>query len=174
MSKQIERLVGRMVVGVGLVAFGLGGPVFSQVNVAYAEEKKAEEKKAAPPAPAEAAKPAPPPAAKPAPPPPPVKAGPTIVDLDPFLVNLADTSETRFAKITVKIESRTPDFSQSMDDHLHQVRDSLLILISSKRYTDIRTVEGKLELRDNIVERVNAIVGEGKATAAYFTDFVVQ
>lgn len=172
MSKQIERVMGRMVIGVGLVAFGLGGPVFSPVNVAYAEDKK-EEKKEAPPA--AAAKPAPPAVAKPAPPPPPpVRTGPTIFDLDPFLVNLADTAETRFAKITIKLESRTPDFSQSMDEHIHQVRDSLLLLISSKRYSDIRTVEGKLELRDNIVERVNAIVGEGKATAAYFTDFVVQ
>jgi len=172
MSRKIERVMGSVLVGFGLVVLGFGGPVFSQVGLAYAEEKK-EAKKGAPPTPAEAAK-VPPLAAKSVPPPPPVKVGPTIVDLDPFLVNLADTSETRFAKITVKIESRTPDFSQSMDEHLHQVRDSLLMLISSKRYSDIRTVEGKLELRDNIVERVNAIVGEGQATAAYFTDFVVQ
>ena len=163
MDRRIGRVMGRGVIGIGLVAFGLGGAVLTPVNVAYAEEKKE-----APAAPAEAAKPAPPP------PPAPVKVGPTIVDLDPFLVNLADTAETRFAKITIKIESRSPDFSQTMDDHLPQVRDSLLLLISSKRYSDIRTVEGKLELRDNIVERVNAIVGEGKATAAYFTDFVVQ
>ena len=162
MSRQ-KHVMGRMVIGIGLVAFGLGGPVLTPVNVAYAEEKKE-----APAAPAEAAKPAPPPA------PAPVKVGTTIVDLDPFLVNLADTAETRFAKIAVKLESRAPDFSQSIEDHLPQVRDSLLMLISSKRYSDIRTVEGKLELRDNIVERVNAIVGEGKATAAYFTDFVIQ
>jgi len=150
-------MIGRMVIGVGLVALGLGGPVFSEA---------VEEKKEAAAAPAEAAKPASPPS--------PVKGGQTIVDLDPFLVNLADTAETRFAKITIKLESRAPDFSQSLNDHLHQVRDSLLLLLSSKRYSDIRTVEGKLELRDNIIERVNAIVGEGKATAAYFTDFVIQ
>jgi len=170
--------VGFSGVRLGVVALGFvlaGGLVASSMTgkAWAAEEKKepAKEAPAAPPAAQEA------PAAKPAPPPPPPRverAGPSIVEMDPFLVNLADAAETRFAKITIKLESAAAGFSQSVDEHLHQIRDSLLILISSKHYSNIRTVEGKLELRDNILERVNAIVGEGKVGAVYFTEFVVQ
>ena len=150
----------------GVVALGFvlaGGLVASSMTgKAWAAEEEKKE-------PAQGA-----PAAKPAPPPRVERAGPSIVEMDPFLVNLADAAETRFAKITIKLESAAAGFSQSVDEHLHQIRDSLLILISSKHYSNIRTVEGKLELRDNILERVNAIAGEGKVGAVYFTEFVVQ
>jgi flagellar FliL protein len=155
------------VIVLGALAFYLTG---ISPGVSAAEEKAVEKKAAveAPPA-AVPAKPAPPPKAAP-----PKKMAPVVVDLDPFLVNLADTAQTRFAKITIKLESSSSGFSEQMDEHLHQVRDSLLLLISSKRYDDIRTVEGKLDLRSNIIERVNAILGGDKASAAYFTEFVIQ
>jgi flagellar FliL protein len=170
MTRNREKQHGRrlwVLIVTGAALFHFGGLI--------PEVSAAEEKAAAPPKAAEA--PAAPAPAKPAPvakPLPPAKAAPVVVDLDPFLVNLADTAQTRFAKITIKLESSASGFSEQMDEHLHQVRDSLLLLISSKRYDDIRTVEGKLDLRSNIVERVNAILGGEKASAAYFTEFVIQ
>jgi flagellar FliL protein len=98
----------------------------------------------------------------------------TMYPLEPFLVNLADTAETRFARISIDLESSDSDFEAGAEEHLAQIRDSLLLLISSKTYGSLRTVEGKLELRDEMLERVNAVLGEGKATGAYFTEFVVQ
>lgn len=103
-----------------------------------------------------------------------MKPAKTMYRLEPFLVNLADTAETRFARISIDLESSDSDFEAGAEAHLAQIRDSLLLLISSKNYNTLRTVEGKLELRDEMLERVNAVLGEGKATGAYFTEFVVQ
>lgn len=159
MKASVHKLIKRVAIyALGALGLFLIGGVMGAVN-AWAEGQTV------PPAGKEAA----PPAAKPAGRPP-----TTLVDLDPFLVNLADITETRFAKVTIKLESSAPEFSEAVDTHLPQIRDALLLLLGSKTSKEVRTVEGKLELRDAILERVNAIVGTQQANAAYFSEFVVQ
>jgi len=99
---------------------------------------------------------------------------PAIFELEPFVVNLADTREIRYLKVTIKLELSKAEFTQEVSNHLPQIRDSLLILLSSKEYNAIRTVEGKMELRDEILRRINSILSKGEVKMAYFTDFVAQ
>lgn len=99
----------------------------------------------------------------------------TMFSLDPFVVNLvSNPSEIRYLKVTIKLQLAKAEYTQEMTDHLPQIRDALLILLSSKDYVALRTVEGKMELRDEILERVNRISKGDKAKAAYFTEFVIQ
>lgn len=99
----------------------------------------------------------------------------SMFSLDPFVVNLvSNPSEIRYLKVTIKLQLAKADYTQEMTDHLPQIRDALLILLSSKDYVALRTVEGKMELRDEILERVNRIAKGDKAKAAYFTEFVIQ
>jgi flagellar FliL protein len=97
----------------------------------------------------------------------------TILELDQFIVNLADTPEIRYLKVSIMLELPVGRNAQ-VTDRMPQIRDSLLILLSSKTSDAIRTVEGKMELREEIVQRVNAVLGANVVTAAYFTDFVAQ
>ncbi|MFQ5779657.1 MAG: flagellar basal body-associated protein FliL [Nitrospiria bacterium] len=97
-----------------------------------------------------------------------------IYDLDPFIVNLADNPENRYLKVTINLDLIKPEYSKDVTDHLPQIRDSLLILLSSKTSSGIRTVEGKMELRDEILHRINAVFEEKKVKMAYFMDFVTQ
>lgn len=97
-----------------------------------------------------------------------------ILDLDPFIVNLADTPEIRYLKVTIKLELGNEEYIEEVNARMAQVRDSLLILLSSKEYASIRTVEGKMELRDEILQRLNTVLKKGMVQNAYFTDFVAQ
>lgn len=97
-----------------------------------------------------------------------------IYALDPFIVNLSDTPEIRYLKITIKLELENEEQSKEIDSRLAQIRDALLILLSSKEYEGIRNIEGKFKLREEIVERANNIMKKGKVKTAYFTEFVVQ
>lgn len=101
------------------------------------------------------------------------KADGKLLELDQFIVNLADTPEIRYLKLSIMLqvaEGRADDVTERMP----QIRDSLLILLSSKTSDAIRTVEGKMELREEIVQRVNSVLESNVVTAAYFTDFVAQ
>ncbi|CAG1065549.1 hypothetical protein BAC1_01132 [uncultured bacterium] len=98
----------------------------------------------------------------------------TIFNLEPFIVNLLDNSGTRYLKLTVNLELTEGASSADLNAQSTQIRDSLIILLSSKSYTDIGTVEGKYLMRDEIVARVNQFLKKGKVKTAYFTEFVIQ
>jgi flagellar FliL protein len=100
------------------------------------------------------------------------KIGP-IFDLDPFIVNLAD-AEPRFLKVTIKLELDGPLVKAEVGERMPQVRDAVLLLLSSKETTMLKPTAGKLQLRDEILLRINSLLANGQAKNAYFTEFVVQ
>jgi flagellar FliL protein len=100
------------------------------------------------------------------------KMGP-IVDLDPFIVNLSD-ADPRYLKLTVKLEVETSEAKAEVTERTPQIRDAILILLTSKDSQSLRPAAGKLQLRDEILQRVNPLLSSGEAKNAYFTEFVVQ
>lgn len=97
-----------------------------------------------------------------------------IYDVDPFIVNLADVPEARYLKLTVKLELDRPDVATDLGARVPQLRDTILILLSSKDAASLRTAQGKFQLRDELTQRVNALLPKGGIRSAYFTEFVVQ
>ena len=61
-----------------------------------------------------------------------------------------------------------------MAARLPQTRDLLLTLFTSKTFDEIRTPEGKQQLREEIIARVNQVLDRDLAKAVYFTEFIVQ
>ena len=96
-----------------------------------------------------------------------------VYSLSPFVVNLFDTKGSRYLKLKVELEliNCTEDDVKKKEP---KIRDSLIILLSSKKYEEIGSIEGKLRLREEITYRINSILGEGKVKGIFFTDFVVQ
>lgn len=97
-----------------------------------------------------------------------------IFDLDPFIVNLADTPEIRYLKITVKLELSKAEAGEELKSRMPQIRDIILVLLTSKDSAAIRTPQGKFQLRDEITQRVNGVLPKPTVRTAYFTEFVVQ
>jgi flagellar protein FliL len=97
-----------------------------------------------------------------------------MVGLDPFIVNLADTPEVRYLKLTLELEVENEAVSTDLSARIPQVRDAVLVLLSSKDVNAVRTTQGKLQLRDEIIQRINGLLPKAGVRSVYFTDFVVQ
>jgi flagellar FliL protein len=97
-----------------------------------------------------------------------------LVALAPFIANLADDGGRRYLKATFQIDVGSANAPASIEAHLPQVRDLLLTLFTSKTYDEIRTPEGKQQLREEIIGRVNQVLDRDLAKAVYFTEFIVQ
>ena len=67
-------------------------------------------------------------------------------------------------------EQASKDFAASMS----KVRDSILLLLSSKTSEELSKMEGKIMLRKEIVERLNQALGGQKVLRIYITDMVIQ
>jgi len=96
-----------------------------------------------------------------------------MFSLEPFIVNLFDEKGVRYLKVRLDVEVYDST-KEEMEKKNAKIRDSLIVLLSSKKYEEIGSLEGKARLREEILFRLNRILGEGKAREVYFTDFVVQ
>jgi flagellar protein FliL len=94
--------------------------------------------------------------------------------LDPFLVNLADRESRRYLKLKVELEVDSEGSQEELKKFLPHIRDGLILLLSSKTYLDLATVEGKQQLKEEIKKRVSALPGGKKVSNVFFTEFVAQ
>ena len=105
----------------------------------------------------------------------PVEHGPTeMYSLPPFVVNLADPLGRRYLKIAIDVEVINKEVVEEIDKNLPKVKDTLLLLLSSKTFSDLDSMDEKIELKNEIVHRLNQILGKGKVLNVYFTEFVAQ
>ena len=61
-----------------------------------------------------------------------------------------------------------------VETHKPQLKDTVLLLLSSHSFEEIRSVEGKIELKQALLSRINQVLGGGVVHRIYFTEFVVQ
>jgi len=97
-----------------------------------------------------------------------------IYSLTTFIVNLADKGGNRYLRVTMDFELGNPEVETELNKRLPQVKDCILMILPSKRFEDISSVEGKIALRDEILEKLNSLLTQGKITNIYFKEFVVQ
>jgi len=97
-----------------------------------------------------------------------------ILSLDTFIVNLADKGGNRYLRVTMDLELGNPELEDEINKRMPQVRDSILMILPTKRFEDISTIQGKTALRDQILESINGFLAQGKITNIYFNEFVVQ
>jgi flagellar FliL protein len=97
-----------------------------------------------------------------------------VFALDPFVVNVTGEGYPRYLKLEVSFEMDSTAAREEMAARVPQVRDATLLLLSSKRLGDISDFEGKALLKDDLRERVNALLEKGRVESVLFTEFVVQ
>ena len=100
--------------------------------------------------------------------------GNTIFPLEPFIVNIYDGQELRYLKVKVELEMANPASKGELELRLAPIRDSILVLISTKTLQEVQDMQGKNQLKEQILSSINKFVPPGAVTKIYFTDFVVQ
>lgn len=98
----------------------------------------------------------------------------TIVPLPSVMVNLADAAGNRYLKLSMEVEVSAPEAVQEIQSQQARIRDAIIILLSSKSFTELSTAEGKMQLKNEVASRLNQILGTPRVVRIYFTDFVVQ
>lgn len=97
-----------------------------------------------------------------------------IFHMSPFIVNLLDNDGKRYLKATVDLEMSDEKTRVEVEKKLPLLRDSLLFLLSNKQYADIRDINGKIKLKEEMEIKLNSLMVTGKIRKVYFTDFVIQ
>jgi flagellar FliL protein len=97
-----------------------------------------------------------------------------LVPLPTFLVNLADPLGRRYLKLGVEVEVRDEKAQEALLKNEARIKDTLLLLLSSKTYDSLSTMKAKVELKQEIADRLNQIIGKGSILRVYITEMVIQ
>lgn len=96
------------------------------------------------------------------------------VPLTEFTTNLADPLGQRFIRINIEVEVADQNVATEMATMNARIRDSILLLLSSKTYADVAGAENKIILKSEITGRLNTILGSGKVYQVFITNMVIQ
>ncbi len=104
----------------------------------------------------------------------PVAEQPVTQEMGTYLVNLADPGGKRYLKVTMQFELTGAKVSQELARRSVEIRDKIIMLLSSKEYEDIGNPTGKMTLKKELMAQLNKILQEGQVKEIYFTEFLVQ
>jgi flagellar protein FliL len=97
-----------------------------------------------------------------------------IHSIGSFIVNLKNGGGARYARVNMDLELENEQAKAEIEKRMSQMRDMILMIISSKGAEDIQTVEGKQALRKEVLDSLNGIMRESKIQGLFFTEFVIQ
>lgn len=95
-----------------------------------------------------------------------------MVRLEPFVVNLAGSRGRRLAKVTLELEVDSDKVKDEIETRSAQIRDIIIIILSSKNYESVSNKDGKDALRDEIRDTVSGFLTKGKIRKVFFTEFM--
>jgi flagellar FliL protein len=87
-----------------------------------------------------------------------VQATPVFFPLEPFVVNLTGDVES-YLQVGIELKVADTGVSDRIKEHLPEIRNGVLLLLSSKRPEELATLEGKNKLRHEIRAAVNGPLG---------------
>ncbi len=97
-----------------------------------------------------------------------------MVDIKEFIVNIISEDGRHYVKASLTIELDKEETVEETNKRMPQIRDAILLLVGNKTYEELQDLQGKKQLKAELLSKINAIMQTGKVKAIYFTDFVVQ
>ncbi len=97
-----------------------------------------------------------------------------MLDIDSFIVNILDEEGTHYLKASITLEVDNPLTLDEINQRMPQIRDNILLQVGNKTFKELADLEGKLQLRAELVSSLNGILETGEVKKIFFTDFVVQ
>jgi flagellar FliL protein len=101
--------------------------------------------------------------------------GPMVYTMDKFIVNLSGLPK-RTIRIQVNLDMMSAESFEGImqTENRARARDSIVRLLNDKTFDELETIQGKLFLKDKIVQEVNRVLKVGLVKDVYFTDFVMN
>ena len=97
-----------------------------------------------------------------------------MFSLEQFVVNLSDPQGKRYLRLTISLELESLEAVDRATKLVPKLRDMVIVLLTSLTFEEVMTPEGKIQIRDELLERFNQILRPDRVRNIYFTDFVVQ
>ena len=97
-----------------------------------------------------------------------------MVEVKEFIVNIISQDGNHYVKSSLSIELSSPSAQAEVNQRMPQIRDAILMLVGNKTYEELQDLQGKRQLKAEMISKINTFLRTGRVNNIYFTDFVVQ
>jgi flagellar FliL protein len=103
---------------------------------------------------------------------------PVFANLEPFTVNLQQEAAEQFLQVSITVQVSDEKAMEEIKLYMPQVRNRILLLLSSKKASEINTADGKKKLAEEIAAQIRAPFSKQakpqEVDNVFFTSFVIQ
>jgi len=98
------------------------------------------------------------------------------VDLDEFVINLADNDKRAYAKIKVSIafDSKEKKLEKEINTKIPQIRQIINLTLMNKKSEEINNVQNLSKIISELIVKMNDIMTTGKITNIYIRDILIS
>jgi flagellar protein FliL len=97
-----------------------------------------------------------------------------MVDIPEFVVNIISADGNHYVKTSLTLELTNQQGKDEITQRMPQIRDAILLLIGNKTFEELQDLEGKKQLKAELMSKINGFLQAGKVKSIFFTEFVVQ
>jgi len=110
------------------------------------------------------------------------QAPPVYVPLDAFTVNLVPENGEQFLQVLISVEVADAHVADTLKLYTPKLRNNVMLLLSSKKASELVSREGKENLAKDIRDLMNKVLGQGggdhekepPVREVLFTSFIIQ
>ena len=103
---------------------------------------------------------------------------PTFVPLEPFTVNLQMEESAQYLQVGLTLKITDSAYIEAIKQNMPEIRNRILLLLSSKKASQINTLDGKQSLAAEITQETSQALGgsvpASGISSVLFTSFVIQ
>lgn len=112
---------------------------------------------------------------------------PIFVNLETFTVNLIPETGDQYLQVILSLELEDATSEPELKAQMPKIRNNIMMLLSSKKASDLLPKEGKEHLAEALREEINAVIeppkknkkgetisAEGPVKSVLFTSFIIQ
>lgn len=101
-----------------------------------------------------------------------------FTDLDVFTVNLQPEENNQYLQVGLTVKSKESPVVEEITKQMPEIRNRILLLLSSKQATEISTMEGKQQLSEEITNQIKDSIDskrmQSHVLGVLFSSFVIQ
>lgn len=98
------------------------------------------------------------------------------VDLDEFVINLADNDKRAYAKMKVSVafDSKEKNLEKEITTKIPQIRQIINLTFMNKKSEEVNNVQNLPKIVSELIVKINDIMTTGKITNIYIRDILIS
>ena len=106
------------------------------------------------------------------------QAAPIFVPLESFTINLQPYADEKYLQLSITLQVKDKKDEEEIKSHMPEIRNRIIMLLSSKQPGEITTIEGKNLLTTEIITELKTPFTNSRnsqnISSVFFTSFIIQ